>query len=89
MAQKVDILLALHRNIAISRSSTQAFYKKMLFLAERRVADPFLKWMEVVFERRLEERAEKFFRRRKAQFLFRLSWDSLRVYSLHSKQKRT
>lgn len=85
MAMKVDIMLALHRHIAISRRDSQQFYKKMLFLAERRVADPFLKWMEVVFERRLEDRADKFFRRRKAQFLFRLSWDSLRVYSLHAK----
>lgn len=89
MALKVDIMLALHRNIATSRRNSQQFYQKMLFLAERRVADPFLKWMEVVFERRLEDRADKFFRRRKAQFLFRLSWDSLRVYSLHAKQKRT
>ena len=89
MAMKVDIMLALHRHVATSRRDSQQFYKKMLFLAERRVADPFLKWMEVVFERRLEDRADKFFRRRKAQFLFRLSRDSLRVYSLHAKQKRT
>lgn len=89
MAMKVDVLLAVHRNVALSRNQRSVFYKKMLFLAERQVAAPFLKWMEFVFEHRLEDRADKFFRRRKAQYLFRLSWDSLRVYSLHSKQKRT
>ena len=89
MAQKVDVLLELHQHVARSRNQRKSFYQKTLFLAERRVAAPFLKWIEFVFEHRLEERADKFFRRRKAQYLFRLAWDSLRVYSLHSKQKQT
>lgn len=89
MTAKADVLLSLHRHVAGARNQRSSFYKKILFVAERRVARPFLLWMEYVLEHRLQERADKFFRRRKAQYLFRLAWDSLRVFSLHSKQKRT
>lgn len=79
---KAEVLAKLHRNIAVSQTQKNAFYEKTVFLAQRRLAEPFLQWVRYVLESRLEARADKFFLKRKAAFLKRLAIDSLRIYCL-------
>jgi hypothetical protein len=56
----------LHANIEEQKSKKLIFYQKLEPFAIKKVTEPFIRWIEFIYETRLEKRADKFFRKRKA-----------------------
>ena len=62
LGAKADILEALAENVQFRRIQREKFYRKLVFVAEKTMVLPFLRWKEWVEEEAREEKAAQFFR---------------------------
>lgn len=84
---KTSVLLELHANIQFKQYQRNTFVQRMSPYAESRMVQPFAKWCDFVAEAKREDKADEFYRKRGAQFLYRLTWDTLLMYSLNKKHE--
>ena len=66
MVTKSECLAALHDNIQTEIVKRNVFYNKIVFLAEKRLVTPLQQWKCYTHEKRMTDKAVKFFERRGA-----------------------
>jgi hypothetical protein len=84
---KSIVIMSLHQHIIDNRIRKTQFYNKINFLALKATEPIFERWIEFVIEERMKVRADKFYSMRHAQYLKRLSFDSLNINKLKEHQK--
>lgn len=87
MVMKSDCLAALHDNIQTEIVKREVFYNKIVFLAEKILVTPLHQWKCYTQEKRLTDKAVRFFEKRGAQFIYRSVVDVLKVNRVHCQQK--
>lgn len=84
---KTDVLLQLHTNIQAKKQQRTIFAQKMVPFAHKRIEQPFVMWMDFTIDERKEAKAMEFYRKRKAQYIYRVCWDGIYLMSLKNKQE--
>lgn len=82
------MIVNLHQNIIDQKVQKTSFYNKMVFLAEKRVEPAFEQWKTFLNDQHIMDKADKFYKMRHAQYLVRLSVDSLLINNLKRKQRK-
>ena len=88
LALKAEMMVAFHANIGHRKMQRELFYEKVEFVAVKRMKHPIEMWKAFTEIRRLEQKADEFFRKRKAQYILRLTWDSIKLTSLKHRQEQ-
>ena len=82
---KTDVLLQLHTNIQAKKQQRTMFAHKMIPFGQKRIEQPFVMWMDFTIDERKEAKAMEFYRKRKAQYIYRVCWDGIYLMSLKNK----